>query len=234
MHKSLIQNSLKQLSFCAAALGAALLAHPITDASAQTPAANNPAIGITAGTLGLGGEISFKIIGNFVVRLTAGGANYSFTKNAEGADYRGKISGFNAGLIGDWHPFENGFRLSGGARYVNAEFLGSTTGANLSIGGHTYTPAQYGTLSLSLKNGNSVAPYLGLGWDSAHYATSSWAFAVDFGAMYLGDPRVSLTATGTAAGLAADLVQQEQKLKDSVGKYGRFYPVAQLAAKYRF
>ena len=168
------------------------------------------------------------------MRVSGAGANLSLTKNADGADYKGTIKGFNAGVIGDWHPFESGFRLSGGVRYVNADFGGSTTGSNVMIGDHTYTSAQYGTLSLHAKNGNSVAPYLGLGWDSAHFSTSNWSLSVDFGAMYTGDPRIALATTGSAAGLAADLALEEQKVKDSVGKYGRFFPVVQVAGKYHF
>ncbi len=37
-----------------------------------------------------------------------------------------------------------------------------------------------------------------------------------------------------AASLAADVTAEQQKISDSFGKYGRFYPVVQLGTKYRF
>jgi hypothetical protein len=205
-----------------------------TSATGQGQGAEKIALGITAGTTGIGAEASFKTIGNFVVRLNAGGASLHTTKMQDGISFSGNVRGFNAGVTGDWHPFENGFRLSGGVRAVGADFAATAAGASVTLNSHTYTPAQYGTLSLSAKNGNTIAPYLGLGWDSAHYSSSNWTVSLDLGAMYTGNPRIGLSATGNAPGLAADLAAEQQKLSDSFAKYGRFYPVAQLGLAYRF
>jgi hypothetical protein len=217
-------------------VGAAALAWMATTAAAvaQSSDISKVAVGVTAGTTGLGAEVSFKTIGNFVVRLNAGGASLHTTKTQDGTSYSGNVRGFNAGVTGDWHPFDNGFRLSGGVRAVGADFAATASGSSVTLNSHTYTAAQYGTLSLSAKNGNTVAPYLGLGWDSAHYSSSNWTVSFDLGAMYTGNPKIGLSATGTAPGLAADLAAEQQKLSDSFAKYGRFYPVVQLGLAYRF
>jgi hypothetical protein len=206
-----------------------------TQAYAQTVATGSqPAIGLSAGTLGIGGEVGVKVVGNFVVRLNGTWADLSYKKAGDGAEYSGRLKALSAGLTGDWHPFANGFRLSGGARYLNGEFQGKVSMGDVTIGNHTYTQAQYGALNLSIKNGNQIAPYIGLGYDSAHFNPGNWFFAFDIGAMYAGNAKVGLGVTGSAPGLAADLEIERQKLQDDFGKYGRFIPVVQLAAKYRF
>jgi hypothetical protein len=195
-----------------------------SSATGQGAGTEKIALGVTAGTTGIGAEASFKAIGNFVVRLNAGGASLHTTKMQDSTNYSGNVRGFNAGVTGDWHPFDNGFRLSGGVRAVGANFAATASGASVTLNSHTYTAAQYGTLSLSAKNGNTIAPYLGLGWDSAHYSSSNWTVSFDLGAMYTGNPRIGLSATGNAPGLAADLAAEQQKLSDSFAKYGASQP----------
>ena len=77
---------------------------------------------------------------------------------------------------------------------------------------------------------------LGLGYDSTHFSDSRWAIAFDLGVIYAGKPTSTVTAANAATvpGLAADLLVEQKKLDDAVGKYGQFWPVATLALKFRF
>lgn len=202
-----------------------------TTASAQS---SGPAVGLTIGTLGVGVEGSLKVMGNFVIRLNGGGASLGHELDEDGSKFDGKVKGYNAGLIADWHPFENGFRLSGGVRYVNAEFTGSISGADVTINGNSYSPAEYGVYSISARNGNALGPYLGLGWDSAHFSRNNFSMSIDIGAIYMGDPDISLSTTGTVPGLSADLAAQQAKYSDDIAGYGRFYPVIQIGGKIKF
>ena len=89
-------------------------------------------VGVSIGTTGVGGELSVRPIGNLVLR--AGGSwfalDHDFT--ADDLTFNLKANLISAGATLDWHPFTNGFRLSGGGRYHNVDFSGagnSTTGA---------------------------------------------------------------------------------------------------------
>ena len=111
-------------------------------------------------------------------------------------DNKLKTSLVSAGATLDWHPFSNGFRLSAGGRYHNFDLAGSTNAmASYTIGDHTYTGAQIGKLNATVKSANPIAPYLGLGYDSAHFSASHWALALDVGVIYGGTPSSTITAT---------------------------------------
>ena len=194
-------------------------------------------IGISIGTTGVGGELSVRPIGNLVLRAGGGwfALDHDFTVD-------NKVYKFNADLISvgatiDWHPFANGFRLSGGGRYHNVDLAGTGnfTGT-FEIGNNLYTLAQTGAITAGVQSSNSVAPYIGLGYDTTHFSDSRWAIALDLGVIYAGKPTSSITAAnaGANAALAADLLIEQKKLDDSVGKYGQFWPVATLALKFRF
>jgi hypothetical protein len=215
----------------------AALAASVSSVAAQSNPSQHhqgPAIGLTASTLGLGAEVSVKPIGNVVIRLNGSWMDLKYNKDLDDAAYSGSVKAISAGLIGDWHPFANGFRLSGGARILNGEFSASASGSSVSIGGRTYTAAEYGTLNLSAKNANAIAPYIGIGFDNAHFTPGNWFFALDVGALFTGTAKIGLSATGNVPGLAADIEAERQKLVDEFGKFTRFVPVIQLAAKYRF
>ncbi len=85
-----------------------------------------------------------------------------------------------------------------------------------------------------VQNGNEFAPYIGFGWDSSHFNSSGFAIALDIGALYIGDPKASLTTTRSVAGLQADLDAEVKKVQDEFGRFGQFWPVVSLTAKYRF
>jgi hypothetical protein len=87
-----------------------------------------------------------------------------------------------------------------------------------------------------VKSSNTIAPYIGLGYDSTHFSDSRWALALDLGVIYGGKPTSTIHAQNEAIvpGLRADLDTEQKKLDDSVGKYGQFWPVATLTLKFRF
>jgi hypothetical protein len=204
------------------------------------PPLGNPGglgVGMVIGTTGVGGELSVRPFSNVVLR--AGGwfaLDHDFS--ADSNTYKLKADMISVGATLDWHPFANGFRLSAGGRYHNLDMTGSASasGATIDLNGTTYLLAATGPITASVKSSNTVAPYLGLGYDSTHFSESRWAIALDLGVIYSGMPTTSLTAQNAALipGLQADLDAEKKKFDDSVGKYGQFWPVASLALKYRF
>lgn len=192
------------------------------------------AFGVGVSTLGLVAEGSLKVAPSFVVRLNGTWADYDYNTTVDTNRFSGSASVWGAGLIGDWHPFQNGFRLSGGVRYHSAVFTGRVSGEDVTINGTTYTAAEYGTLIAKVENGNQVAPYIGLGWDSAHFTGSNFTFSFEVGALYVGDPKATLKASNSVPGLQDDLDAEVRKIKDDYAKFGQIWPVVAIGAKYRF
>ncbi len=89
-------------------------------------------------------------------------------------------------------------------------------------------------MTASVENGNQIAPYLGFGWNSAHVGGSGFSLSLDLGVLYVGDAQAKLTTTQLVPGLQADLDAEVQDIKDQYGKFGQFWPVVSVAAKYTF
>lgn len=235
------------------ALLVAFLAFIGTAASADEPVGrpNLFAFGVVAGTLGLGGEVSLLVHDKIVLR---GNASYytmdlNETVSSLGGtlnDYNFRANGMFAGGLVDWHPFGSGWRLSAGARYVdlvlnsddpNNSNNGFGVPQGTSIGLNRYTLAQVGAIHTNIKNKNSAAPYLGLGYDAAHFSRDGVGFSLgfDIGALYAGDPEVKITTDKPGPpSLAGDIALEEAQLKSEIQKWYNFYPVLMLSGKISF
>jgi hypothetical protein len=75
------------------------------------------------------------------------------------------------------------------------------------LNGNTYTSAELGSVTGTVKVGNSAAPYVGFGWGNPTSPTHRVQFLFDVGAIYSGTPSVTLTAQ-CAAGVAIDGVRR--------------------------
>src|SRR5882672_6167071 len=86
-------------------------------------------VGVRAGTLGLGVEVSYPISQRFGLRINADAYNYSRKFNQDGIEYDGKATLKTASLLADWYPFANNFRISAGPMY-NGNKLVATSKPN--------------------------------------------------------------------------------------------------------
>ncbi len=146
----------------------------------------------------------------------------------------------------DWHPFAGGFRLSIGAIAAGPKIeLNGTpnSGQTVEINGRDYNAAELGSLRGEIETGNSVAPYVGLGWGNYAGKNNRVTFLVDIGAMYGGDPDVTLTAVcgpqanttvpGGCARLQNDVDTESRELRDEVTSV-KWYPVINIGIGIRF
>jgi hypothetical protein len=158
--------------------------------------------------------------------------------------YAGKLTFSEFSGLLDWYVLGGGFRLTAGAFGGNSrlDVNGRPTAGTYHIGNATYTAAEVGTLSGQLKFGNSVAPYVGIGWGNPFLAHQRVTLQLDVGAIYGGNPSVSLAAhCGVAAppGTAAcDQIQSQvpverRKLQQDV-TVAKWYPVVNLGLAVRF
>jgi len=125
-------------------------------------------VAVTGGTLGIGPEVSARISPLIGVRGSATFRGFSHSVNGDDLEYNGKLKLASIGAALDLHPFGNGFRVSGGARYnKNRVKLNATPDASrtVNIGGTTYTGAQIGRLDGTVRV-KEFTPTLTLGYGS--------------------------------------------------------------------
>lgn len=195
------------------------------------------AVGVYAGTPGVGADIQIKTVDVLVLR--AGGHYLDFNVDGEydGIDYDTDVNGSNAFLTADLHPFKNGFFLSGGAIIgeKSVDFV-SAVDEPVEIGDLIFTPDQVGTL-VGRSEARDVAPFVGLGFDNALTNSGRLGFHVLLGAAFTGDPSVELNSVGGAVSddplLQMQLEAEEEDLRDELDDFS-IYPVGRIGLSVSF
>ena len=195
------------------------------------------AIGAKVGTTGIGIEgrspITEKLYGRF-------GVNYFHYNHKVGdskLDYKGKLTLLSVPFMLDYHPVEtSGFRLSLGVGYNGNKVTATATpNKSITLYGNTYTPQDLGKVTSKLTLGSKIAPILSIGYDSSFISDSSFSFNAELGAMYSGNPKIKVSATGLAANQThqiSDLNRDANKELKKVKNYLRFFPVVTIGFKY--
>ncbi len=202
---------------------------------------NTNEISLKAGTLGAGLEYSTDINSHFGLRagINAYDANKSFTKSD--LTYDASVDLRTYSLIADYFPFENGFKLSGGAMYNGnkASVIANSNGATYTLGDTTYTSAEVGSVKGNI-DFNKIAPYLGLGYDSAKTKKSGFSFSAEAGALFQGSPKASLeaeygsTVSDAQKVLINDNLKAEEAQLNSDLRSFKIYPVVSIGIGYKF
>ncbi|HTX06518.1 MAG TPA: autotransporter outer membrane beta-barrel domain-containing protein [Steroidobacteraceae bacterium] len=210
-------------------------------ASAATP---DFAVAVRAGTPGAGLDLDLGLSPSFGVRVGFAGFNFNHTIDTSDVDYDGRLKLRTVTGLLDWYVFRGGFHLTAGVagNGTKLDVVGQPSQGSYTINGTTYSSSQLGSLTGELKFGNSLSPYVGLGWGNPAGESSRVHWLLDVGAIYGGTPSVSLTAQcGPAAPAGSALCQQiqgnvaseEQKLRDKADIL-RWYPVVNLGVAVRF
>jgi hypothetical protein len=193
------------------------------------------ALGLKAGTLGLGLDGTVAINPKLNLRASANWLDWTYGTSIEGVDYDVSPDFLSALILLDWHPFGNGFRLSGGVSLSrNSVALAAEPSLTLKVGNHEYRVDEIGTGDF-----DPVAPYVGLGYGNAVGGDGGWSFILDLGVLFQ-SYEVELTASGPIAEdpifgpmFQPDLALEEEDIQDFLDRY-RIYPVLAVGAAYRF
>ena len=197
------------------------------------------AVGLKAGTLGAGLELTLEAANRVNVRF---GGNYfkiNRTVDVEGNDYDLDLKLQNFTALADWYITDGSFRITAGAVLNQNGLKGTALESNtFEIDDTIYTSAEVGVLNADV-DFKSVAPYIGIGWGNPLSDDSDWSFMADLGVVFAGKPRLDIMSTGGTLsndpGLEASLVQTEADFADSDElNYLKFHPVISIGLNYRF
>ncbi|MCG8442527.1 MAG: hypothetical protein MI723_12030 [Caulobacterales bacterium] len=193
------------------------------------------------GTNGLGAEVQARATDQLVIR---GGGYYlgvSIDESYDDVDYDADIDFTTGGVFADFHPFSNGWLISGGGYFGARELGGSATPSEpVDIGDFTFQPEEIGTLLLDADLGDS-APFVGVGFNNAFSSQGRISYQAMLGVMFTGAPEISLESVGGLADLDpvlraevdAQLALEEANIEDDLDPF-RYYPVLSLGLNYRF
>jgi hypothetical protein len=224
--------------------GAALLAAASLGAAPALAQGDDArvSLGVTAGTLGIGPEVGYRVSENIGVRANATFFSFSHNIHSDDIRYDAKLKLRSGGAMVDVYPFGGGFRISGGLRVNGNKGRGvgvPNDGTSYTIDGTTYTAAEIGTLHAETDI-DKLAPALTLGYGGG--LSKGLTVGIEAGALFQGSVKVKpLTVTGLCADitlgpcstLAADLEAERQSVNDDINDY-KVYPVLQVTLGYRF
>jgi hypothetical protein len=201
-------------------------------------AAGQIALGVKAGTTGVGGDISVRVAPRIALRAGATvmpiKPEGTFSDVSYQVDIPGPLFTANADIY-----------LLGGLRVMGGMLVGADettiTGifqGTVDIGGQSYSGAELGAL-LGEITSNNVAPFAGIGLGKT---VGRLGVSLDIAAAFLGDPTLALRAnSGTCsqnaqcnALLQANLVRESAEILDDFGMYARLYPMLTLGLHFRF
>lgn len=210
------------------------------------PAAADPALGVAlrAGTPGIGLDLDLGLSPYFGMRVGFSGLNINHNISTSDVNYDGRLQLRTISGLLDWYVLGGGFHLTAGVagNDTKLDVVGQPTQSSFTIDGTTYTTSQLGSLTGQLKFGNSVSPYIGLGWGNPAGEGSRVRFLFDVGALYGGPPSVTLTAhCGVAAPPGSvpcteallSVADEQAKLRDKADIL-RWYPVVTLGVGVSF
>jgi hypothetical protein len=184
--------------------------------------------GLDLGTLGFGGQFAVPLSATISARAGLDIMNPGFESEMDGVSYDLDTALRWMPLILDYAPGGGGFRLSAGlVLSMNDVTMRSISTQSVEIGGHTYSPEQFGTLLTSV-DCRAAAPYLGMGFSRHLQEKGGIGVTLDLGAMFQGYS-ISLSHDGGSippeleAQLLEDLAAESQVVQDDLnGKFGVF------------
>lgn len=196
-------------------------------------------VGIRAGTTGLGGDIGFGIVPTLSARVGYSYLDYSTDIDVTDVNYDSKLKLSNASFLLDWSPL-GPFRITGGiiANDNKIDVTGIPSGGSFTINGVNYPAPAVGSLTGTIKTGNSAAPYLGIGYGNVAGAGVNFYF--DLGVMFQGSPQANLNGTcgaaltpGQCAQLQSDVAAEAVRLQEDVERF-KYYPVINIGVTIGF
>lgn len=217
---------------CLAAVIVGLLLGSAQDMRAAEEVDYQPfSLSAEAGTLGLGGTLSWRFSDHLGIRAGGNYFSYDHSDDVEGITYKSnlKLQSFPIGL--DLYTSKSSsFHVTVGALINQNKLTGKVPpGTTVDINGNPYVT----DLALEVK-WQDLSPYVSVGGNIYFDSGKHVALGLEFGVAYTGSPDITLTRTGAPnpaldADLEAERLQVEQKAKDF-----KFYPIIKVGVTVSF
>lgn len=194
-----------------------------------TPALFHPfTLGIEAGTTGVGIAGDWRFMNHLGVGAAFDYLPINYNGKIQGNNYDARLRLMSEPVTLNVYPWKNNtFHLSLGALF-NENHLTGTTSGSITLNGTSYS----GTADLDIKQ-QLVNPYGTIGGKLYFGSGRRVSLGLDLGAMYTGDPRVTLTAHTIPPAAAADVQAEQQKIKH-YAKDAEVWPVLKLSLNFSF
>lgn len=195
-------------------------------------------LGLKAGTLGAGVELSLPMNDFITLRLNANGFNYSMADDSLYSSILTSDKTYDLdtkGILLDFHLWD--LRVTTGL-YVNNNTITYLSKPKESIGivlhNNHYTSADIGEIE-SIVSFNKMAPYLGVGWGN-NGGSRGWNLSLDVGLMYHGDPSldINVKTNRILSAIIENDVEAERKKQEKELADFPFYPVVMVGISYAF
>lgn len=213
-------------------------------ASAQPLGPPRTAVGLRAGTAGVGLDLVGRLSDRAHVRLAAGTVGFDGTISTPDVDYDAEADLSTALLLLDWYPGAGAFRLSAGAGWNGTEV--EVTAPLEQLLADEIPPDVLALLpplgsAVGTAQGEELVPVLLLGWGNP-FRGGRWNLSFEIGAFYQGEPEVDL---GVRTGLPVDqlpggpetlatlIEEEERELERELEDY-TVLPVVSLSLTYSF
>jgi hypothetical protein len=191
--------------------------------------------GLKIGTNGLGADLGWEIAPTLGARIGVSGGTLNTHVDTSDIHYDAKLKLANANLLLDWSPL-GPFRITAGIvpNSNKIDMIGTPTNGQFTLNGNTYQASEIGSLTGTVKPGNSAAPYLGIGYGNVW--TRGINFYFDLGVMFQGSPKTTLNLTcgpaappgsATCNAAQADVAAEQQRVDDKLKKF-QYYPVGSV------
>jgi len=199
-----------------------------------TALAQEIGVGIRAGTLGIGAEGALALSDQLAIRGGLGSFFFEVDGEMDGVDYTVTPPSFTGTLGLDFYPNGGAFRLMAGFMFRNGDFemeSGDISQAGgVEIGDEVYYDEGYlfGTVTSS-----SAAPFVGFGFGK--HTSGGFGVFFDLGLAFVGDPDVSMRATGAIAsveGFQQELDKEVQQIEDDATPYLKYWPILNFGLKF--
>jgi hypothetical protein len=213
------------------------------------------AIGVTAGTLGVGAEIATPLSRHTNLRVDGYFFNYSQNFSQDGFSYNAILHLRDVRASYDYFPFRSGFRISGGVAMYNQFNVGAVAnvpaGSTLTLNSVDYYSSTSDPLhgSASIAYAHKIAPTVTIGWGNAiPRGNHHLAFPVEIGAAFTGAPKFNLAMKGSACAtpdpatcmpvnsssdFQSNLTAERAKINNDIAPL-RVYPILNVGVTYRF
>ena len=171
-------------------------------------------------------ELSYRFRPKLALRGFAGGGLTVFGEGSVGGvDYDWNVSLAGVGLVADYYPWTEGFRISGGLFFPGTRITGRANG-DLEIGEGTYEGV---TLEGNVTPVGNVLPLVSIGY--VQPLSERFSLTADVGAIFTEGFRINLQGTG-GPGIPLDDINLEERQFQA--QAWDVFPFIALGIAYRF